>query len=109
MLPPTTNPSGRIYYFAGLDGVGLPKMLYAPSPSYTPNARQDKVSGVVVLAAMVTPDGRTDQIIVLKKLHPELDAKSIETLKTWRLEPAKNPEGRSVPVRVEFEVTFRLY
>jgi len=108
-LPPSHNPSGRIYYFAGLDGVSLPKMIFAPNPSYSPKARQDRVSGVVVLSAIVTPEGRTDQLSVIRKLHPDLDANSVATLKTWRLIPCKNPEGTPIPVRVNFEVSFRLY
>jgi TonB family protein len=108
-LPPTHNPSGRIYYFAGLDGISLPKMVFAPNPSYSPKARQDTVSGIVVLSAIVTPEGRTDQISVLRKLHPDLDANSVATLKTWRLIPCKTPDGTPIPVRVDFEVSFRLY
>jgi TonB family protein len=108
-LPPTHNPSGRIFYFAGLDGVSLPKMIFAPNPSYSPKARQDRVSGVVVLSAIVTLDGRPDQISVLRKLHPDLDANSVATLKTWRLIPCETPDGTPIPVRVDFEVSFRLY
>jgi TonB family protein len=109
MLPPTRNPSGRIYYFPEMDGVTSPKMVYAPAPAYTPHARQDRINGVVDLSAVVTTVGRMDQIDVLKKLYPELDAASVATLKTWRLEPAKDPDGNPIPVRIQFQVTFRLY
>lgn len=109
MLPPTRNSYGHIYYLPEMDGVTSPKMAYAPNPAYTPRARQDRIHGVVDLSAIVTTTGKMEQIDVLKKLDPELDAASVSTLKTWRLEPAKDPNGIPIPVRIQFQLTFRLY
>jgi outer membrane biosynthesis protein TonB len=39
----------------------------------------------------------------------KIDQITLETLKSWRCKPAIDPEGKSVPVRIPFEVTFRIY
>jgi hypothetical protein len=109
LLAPTSNQSGRIYYFPGLDGVTIPKTTYSPFPPYTSNARRDKVSGLIDLSAIVTVKGKTKNVEILKKLYPELDAASIASLKISRFDPAKDPDGKPIPVRIQFQISFRLY
>ena len=107
-FPPATNASGRIFYFYNLDGTDFPKCIYCPSPSYTDSARRAKVSGVVAISGVVTPDGKIEQTRITKSLDSSLDKVSLNSLKDWRFKPAKDPDGNPVPMRIQLEVTFRL-
>jgi TonB family protein len=107
-FPPTTNPSGRIYYFYGLDGTDFPKCVYCPNPSYSDSARRAKLSGVVTISGVVTPDGKIEQTRITKSLDSSLDKVSLEGLKNWRFEPARDPDGNPVPIRILLEVSFRI-
>ena len=107
-FPPATNASGRIFYFYGLDGTDFPKCIYCPSPSYSDSARRAKISGVVAISGVVTPDGKIDQTRITKSLDSSLDKVSLESLKNWRFKPAKDPDGNPVPMRIQLEVSFRI-
>jgi TonB family protein len=107
-FPPATNASGRIFYFYGLDGTAVPKCIQCPNPSYTDSARRARISGVVVISGVVTPEGKIEQARVVESLDPTLDRASLEILKNWRFGPAKDPEGNLVPVRILLEVSLRL-
>jgi TonB family protein len=105
-FPATASPSGWPFYFSGLDGVSPPKGLYMPSAPYPDNGRAQRVSGVVIISGLVTTNGHIDGIRVVQSLDPEIDRGAIETMKTWRLLPAKVPDGSPVPVRTTFELFF---
>jgi TonB family protein len=107
-FPPTTNASGRIFYFYGLDGTAIPKCTQCPNPSYTDSARRARISGVVVISGVVTSDGKIEQTRVVESLDPTLDKASLNILRSWRFDAAKDPDGNSVPVRILLEVSFRL-
>ena len=97
------------FYFAGLDGVTMPQCQHCPIPFYPESKRKSRVQGSVLLSVLVTPDGRTDRIYILRKLDPELDQDALQAVKSWRISPAKNSEGLIVRVRVPVEVTYRMY
>ncbi len=101
--------SGADFYFAGLDGVTLPKCLYCPIPFYPVGQGSPSVEGDVVLSVLVTVEGKPDQIRLVQKLGPALDRAAIERVQSWRFEPSKDPDGKFVPVRVPVQVTFKLH
>lgn len=107
-LPPSINGSGRRFYFAGLDGITFPKCAHCQFPKYH-DFKQKKVQGAVILSVLVTSEGKTDQIRLTKSLDPDLDQRSVETVKSWRLRPAKDQDGTPVPVRIPVEISFILY
>ena len=92
----------------GVGGVGYPTCLYCPKPQYSDEARKAKYQGVVLLEAVVTPDGRGIQIQVVKGLGLGLDEQAVEAVKGWRFKPASGPDGKPVATLTEIEVTFRL-
>ena len=108
-LPVENEASGRNYYFAGFDGVTIPKCVRCPSPSYPDEKRGSKVQGSIMLSVLITADGKADHIYLLKKLDPDLDRDAIDKVKSWRFESAKVPDGSKVAVRVPIEITYRLY
>jgi len=108
-FPAESDPSGRVFYFSGFDGVGVPKPIYSPPPSYTDEARRRKINGTVVLSAVITIQGRVEQVRVVQSLEPSLDQASIDIIRSWKINPAKDAAGRPIPVRAPIETTFKLY
>ncbi len=107
-FPVGTDPSGTQFYFAGMDGVGVPKCEYCPDPSYSSEARRNHIEGHVLFSALVTTEGRLDQIRLVKSAGNGLDEAALASIRTWKLRPAQGPSGQPVPVRVPIEITFRL-
>jgi protein TonB len=94
---------------AGSGGYGYPRCLYCPRPDYTDEAMKVKIQGAVLLMVTITADGRVTDIHVVKGLGFGLDEKAIETVRTWRLQPAAGPDGRPAAVRTPIEADFHLY
>ena len=95
-------------YLAGLGGIGVPKCMECPLPSYSDEARAAKISGIVVLHLIVTEEGHVTNIQVKRSLGHGLDEKAVEAVGNWRFMPAVGPEDKPVPVWIDFEVTFRI-
>jgi TonB family protein len=91
----------------GLDGVGVPQCIYCPPPLYDDAARAAKYQGTIVLSVIVTPDGRSDSILVLKGAPFLLNKQAIEAVQKWKFKPAEK-DGQPVRVRVPIEITFRV-
>jgi TonB family protein len=95
-------------YAAGVGGIGFPKCVTCPDPTYSDVARSAKVSGVVVLHLIVTAEGQASNIQVKRSLGYGLDEQAIEAVGNWRFEPAVGPEDKPVPVWTDIEVNFRI-
>jgi TonB family protein len=89
-------------------GVTAPVLLYAPEPKFTTQARLAKYQGVVVLQMVVTRQGRTEDIHVVRHLGMGLDRKAVEAAKLYRFKPAQY-EGHPVAVKVKMEALFHLF
>lgn len=92
----------------GVDGVSAPILIYKLEPEFSPEARQAKHQGTVVLSLVVGADGRTRAIHVARSLGMGLDEKAIEAVRQWRFEPGMK-DGKPVAVAVSVEVNFRLF
>lgn len=97
---------GGVYRVGG--GVTAPRVIYAPDPEFSDEARKAKYQGTVVLWVVVGPDGRTRDIRVQRSLGMGLDENAIKAIRGWRFEPARK-DGIPVAVQVNIEVNFRLY
>lgn len=95
-------------YVAGIGGIGFPKCIECPDPSYSDEARAAKVSGIVVLHLIVTEDGYVTSIQVTRSLGHGLDEKAAEAVGNWRFDPAIGPEGKPVPAWTDVEANFRI-
>lgn len=101
--------NGRpVPYPAGKGGVGIPVAIYSPEPTFSDEARKQKVQGIVMLMLVVGKDGRPYDIHVRQSLGMGLDEQAIETVKTWRFRPA-TLDGKPVDAQIAVEVNFRLY
>ncbi|HTZ47880.1 MAG TPA: energy transducer TonB [Verrucomicrobiae bacterium] len=106
-LPPFPKTfAGQPLYRAG-PGM-FPQCHYAPNPPYTQEAREDHIAGIVIVEAIVGVDGRLSNLRIVRGLPGGLDTQALETLATWRCDPAKF-EGNPVAVLASFEVNFKLF
>jgi protein TonB len=103
--PPDKTPEA--VYAVG-NGVTAPKATYAPNPPYVEKARKAKISGLVVLSMIVTAEGKVRDVKVTKSLDEGLDKQAVETVRTWKFEPAIK-DGKAVAVHLSTDVTFKLY
>jgi TonB family protein len=90
-------------------GVRLPTVRSSVKPQYTPEAKEAKIQGTVLMTAVVRTDGTPGEITVTKSLDAEhgLDRQAVVALEQWRFEPGQK-DGKRVAVRVTVEMTFTL-
>jgi TonB family protein len=88
---------------AGVNGVGKPQCVYCPESEKTP---KPKFSGVVLLDVTVMTDGEVTDPVVVKGPGMGVNEKALEVVRTWKLKPARGPDGKPVKCRVRVEVTF---
>lgn len=98
-------------YEAGMGGVGEPRCISCVSPQYTVAAARAKANATVLLLATVGTAGRVSDVGLLRgaqgRTGSGLDRKAIATVKTWKLRPAKGPDGKPVPTRLIIQIRFR--
>ena len=100
------NTANDTVYEIG-NGVTPPKGVSMPNPEYSEKARKKKISGTVLVAMVVMPDGKVRDVTVTKSLEPSLDQQAIAVVKTWTFEPATK-DGKQVAVHLHAEVSFRI-
>jgi TonB family protein len=94
---------------AGKNGYSSPTCIYCPTAQYPQEARDSKAQGSVELAALVTPDGRAQDITVIQPLPHGLTESAIATVKQWKFKPATGPDGNPATVKIRVDVAFHLY
>ena len=93
----------------GCAGTSMPSCLICPRAEYSDEAVKQKYEGIVVLLAVITPDGRAVDVHVSKGLGLGLDEKALEAVRGWRFKPALGPDRRPIATRIPIEVVFHLY
>lgn len=88
--------------------VTYPACDKCPDPSYTPEARADRLHGRVLLLATVTEQGVADHIGILDGLGDGLTEQALEAVRSWHFKPAIGKDGKPFATRMPVEVTFRL-
>src|SRR5262249_49068704 len=66
---------GSIYRVGG--GVSAPRVLYAPDPDYSDEARKAKYQGTVMLWLVVGADGRARNVKIARSLGMGLDERAL--------------------------------
>jgi protein TonB len=82
------------------------KLILRVDPVYPDLARRVRVSGVVVLAAIIDEEGNVSDLRVLSG-HPLLTRAAVEAVSRWRYSPTIL-NGEPVPVSAVVTVVFRL-
>jgi protein TonB len=83
-----------------------PQKVHHVAPSYPPIAQAARVSGLVILEALIAEDGSVRDVKVLKSV-PLLDAAAAEAVRQWRFTPTLL-NGVPVQVIMSVTVTFAL-
>jgi periplasmic protein TonB len=84
-------------------------VLFEQKPGYTGEAMRAKIQGIVLLEAIVMPDGTVGQVHITRSLDSTfgLDQEAIKAIKKWKFAPGTRL-GQPVPVLVDVEMTFTL-
>ena len=61
-----------------------PKPVSMPNPEYTDRARKKKLNGSVMVAMIVTPEGKVRDLKVTKSLDKDLDKQALAAVSTWK-------------------------
>jgi len=83
-----------------------PQKVHNVAPAYPPIAQAARVSGTVILDALITEDGSVRDVKVLRSVAL-LDAAAIEAVRQWRFTPTLL-NGIPVQVIMTVTVTFNL-
>ena len=76
------------------------------APVYPPIAQSAHVQGVVILEALLGPDGKVQDALILRSI-PLLDQAALDAVKQWEFTPTLL-NGAPVPVIMTATVQFTL-
>lgn len=85
-----------------------PRVIERPAPQYTPEAREQRMQGVVILQLEIDTRGTVRDAKVLKGLPMGLAEAALEAVRRWRFEPALDADGQPVAVYYNITINFRL-
>ena len=94
--------------FSGNEVTTKARVLSKPEPSYTQRARENQVTGTVILRAIFASDGQIKYIFVLRGLPDGLTEASIAAAKRIKFAPA-TIKGKPVSMWMQLEYNFNLY
>ena len=102
-VPPNTLIAG------GRVGIVAPRVINNPKPRYTPEAMRARITGTVVMSAVVLPDGTINNVVVRRSLDPKfgLDRAALEVAQQWTFSPGTR-DGMPVAVAIMIELEFNL-
>jgi TonB family protein len=113
----TLNPDGSIQKFSTSSTRDIylvsPNQITAPVPvdyppaEYPDSARRARVEGVCLLSLVVDPQGKPQDLHVLRSPDPALSASALKAASAYRFKPATR-EGRPVSVLITLESSFRF-
>jgi periplasmic protein TonB len=95
LSPPPSVPHVRVSHM--MEG----NLIHRVQPVYPPLARQARIQGAVLLRAIISREGRIENLRVLSG-HPMLVPAAIEAVRQWRYQPYILNDQ---PVEVETEIT----
>jgi protein TonB len=93
----------------GAGAILSPEIIRQVRPNYTNAALQARVRGLVVMDAVVLPDGSVGDVKIVRSLDKRfgLDEEAIKAVKQWRFRPARR-SGDPVAMLVSVEMMFEL-
>ena len=87
--------------------VQAPVLIKKVEPVYPAALRQARVSGAVMIEAIIGRDGNVREARVIRSAHPSLDEEALKAVKLWVYKPA-TWKGRPVSVYLTVTTTFLL-
>ena len=102
-VPPPLASSG-----AGGAEISVPKIVSKVAPAYPEQARKARLSGVVILACTIGPDGVVREVKAVRSEPMGLTEAAVDAVKQWRYEPARDSAGKAVTVVSTVTISFML-
>jgi protein TonB len=87
-------------------GMQPPRKIADVAPLYPAIARAARVSGIVILEAVIDARGRVESVRVLRSI-PTLDQAAVDAVRQWRFTPTLL-NGEPVPIVMTVTVNFTL-
>ena len=87
--------------------VTRPEIINQVRPVYTELARRARVTGTVIVEAIIDTAGNVTNVRVLKGLPMGLDKAAVEAVQRWKFKPA-TLEGKAVKVYYVLTVNFQV-
>src|SRR6266446_8541487 len=84
-----------------------PVPLQKVDPKYPPTLITERVSGEVILYAVIHRDGSVDSIQLVRGIDQQLDANAIKALRQWKFRPGAK-QGTPVELEAIVHIPFRL-
>ena len=102
---PTPRGPGRELTVGGK--IVAPRKVHDVRPIYPKMAQQDRIQGIVVLAATIAPSGCVTSLSILRSAHRALNFAAVQAVSGWRFSPSLL-DGQPVPVNMTVSVNFTL-
>lgn len=92
-----------------VDGAVKPTLIRDVKPTYTGAAMQARIQGLLLVDAVVLPNGTVGDVRILYSLDRDLglDQAGVAAIRQWRFKPG-TIRGAIVPMIVRIELSFRL-
>lgn len=84
------------------------RAIYSPEVEYSSEARATKFEGECVLSLVIGADGKPSNIVVTKKIGMGMDERAVDTVGTWKFEPARR-YGKPVASHLNLTLHFKTY
>ncbi|NIM90476.1 MAG: TonB family protein [Candidatus Aminicenantes bacterium] len=84
-----------------------PKLLKKVDPVYPEEAREEGISGVVLLSVRADKEGYIEQIKIVKSPHELLSKASVEAVKQWKYQPMYIKD-KPMPIIFTVTISFKL-
>jgi protein TonB len=82
-----------------------PRAVFRAAPQYPPDLQRQGVGGTVIVAFMVSPDGRVERPRVQESPHPELGRAALRAIEKWKFDPGRR-KGKPVHFSMRVPITF---
>lgn len=95
-------------YYSGGAVTTKARLISKPEPTYTDEARNGQIAGVVILRCVFASDGTVKHILVLKSLPGGLTQQAVKAAQRIKFVPA-TIDGKPVSMFMQLEYNFNLY
>jgi TonB family protein len=89
-------------------GITQPEPIEKVPPAYPVEAKNEKITGLVILKFTVQSDGKVVGIQAIQDPDSRLTASAIEALRQWRFQPARDKDGKAIDALISVTFNFQL-
>jgi TonB family protein len=87
-------------------GATMPQCVYCPAPPHQSHKKKGCTSGSVLLSVLVSADGHTEKVKVLKSVGQDCDELAVKAVKEWKFKPSVATDGENVEYTTPVQITF---